>query len=148
MDVRSQRLSYMRKENTRGKVLETTVTVSAFVPPQLYEYQYACLELENLSNIPSPHLTKWCAMTRVSASSYLPTKNPPTSLCNSVKSSFRDRLKERKSRGLFDSVKRIRYRLSFWRIQTTKFVGPRQKRAVKFNKRQDGLNHSVTVQYI
>lgn len=34
---------------------------------------------------PLPHLTKWSAMTRVSASSYVPTKNPPTSFCDSVK---------------------------------------------------------------
>ncbi len=76
-----------------------------------------------------------------------PTPQPRTRpltipFCDSIKSSFREWLKGRKNRELFDSAKRIRYR---WFLEDPdgEICGTKAERAVKFNERYDALNHFV-----
>ena len=59
-----------------------------------------------------------------------------------IKYSFREWLKGRKNRELFDSAKRIRYRW-FLKDPNSEISGTKAEKAVKFNERYDALNYFV-----
>lgn len=83
-----------------------------------------------------------CDVVFASSTAQPKTRPPTISFYNSIKSSFRDWLKGRKNRKLFDSAKRIRYQW-FLEDSDNEIWGTKAERAVKFNKRYNALNHFV-----
>lgn len=70
------------------------------------------------------------------------TRPPTISFCNLIKSSFREWLKGRKNRKLFNSTKRIRYRW-FLGDSNVEIIEIKVEKTVKFNERYDTLNYFV-----